>query len=350
MSSPGAPSGCADALLARGRRAREREPEHEELVEREPRPPDLGLGERARAVDRDERIARGAGGAPRASSAAGRSSPDVADEVERLRVEVAELLLRDVLRRRVDGREVAGLRLAVEVVRGDGEAVAVRAAPEADARAGRELRLEPRLVEPRRLDLARLVGDPRGEDLQPPAAPARRRADDDLDDRLLVAEEVADPLRRHRLLVAPRPLPEEVVDRREAELREPARERRADAVQASRPMRRDAPAAAQTAAAASARARRGRRTRRQRVRAIVPIDRGHYRSGFARRRDAARSGLRSRDPDARSRTACATTRPSRRSRACRASPAASGTSPRRARRAACPRGGGRAPTSSPSGR
>ena len=61
---------------------------------------------------------------------------DVADVLERLRVHVAERLLRDVLRRRVDGREVAGLRLAVEVVRGDREAVPVRAAADANCRAG----------------------------------------------------------------------------------------------------------------------------------------------------------------------------------------------------------------------
>jgi hypothetical protein len=54
-------------------------------------------------------------------------------------------------------REVARLGLAVEVVRGDREAVPVRPASNSHGRTRNELRLEPRLVEPRRLDLPRLV-------------------------------------------------------------------------------------------------------------------------------------------------------------------------------------------------
>ena len=42
--------------LARGGSTQEREPEDEQLVEREPRPADLGLGERPRAVDRRQRV------------------------------------------------------------------------------------------------------------------------------------------------------------------------------------------------------------------------------------------------------------------------------------------------------
>ena len=86
----------------------------------------------ARPVDGGERI--GAERKPLATRAASAGSrlADVADELERLRVEVAELLLREILGGRVDGREVGGLRLAVEVVRGHGEPVAVRAAAKAD--------------------------------------------------------------------------------------------------------------------------------------------------------------------------------------------------------------------------
>jgi hypothetical protein len=146
----------------------------------------------------------------------------VPDERERLGMDIPEGLLRHVLGRRVHGREVAGVGVAVEVVRGHGKAVAVCASADAQRPARHELRLEPGLVEPRGLDLPRLVRHPRGQDLQPASAPARRGADDHLDDRLLVSEEVTDPLRWCRLLVPPRPLPEDVVDHGEPELGEPA--------------------------------------------------------------------------------------------------------------------------------
>src|SRR5262249_34947404 len=125
----------------------------------------------------------------------------------------------------------ARLRLAVEVVRGDDETVPVRAAANPYRGAGHELRFEPRLVEPRRLDLARLVGDSGAEDLQPSPSVARRRADHTLDDRLVVAEEAADPHERDCRLVTPRPLPEHVLDFSQVELRETSGQRRSDAVQ-----------------------------------------------------------------------------------------------------------------------
>ena len=75
-----------------------------------------------------------------------------------------------------------------------------------------------------------------------------------LDDRLLVAEQVADPLRRNGLLVAARTLPEEVSDRHEPELREPPRERRTDAVQRLHGRVREARASAPNADAATRRA------------------------------------------------------------------------------------------------
>ena len=58
----------------------------------------------------------------------GKRLAGVADERERLGAELAQLLLREVLGCRVDGSEVGGLGLALEVVRADGEAELVRAA------------------------------------------------------------------------------------------------------------------------------------------------------------------------------------------------------------------------------
>src|SRR4029077_20879186 len=113
----------------------------------------------------------------------------------------------------------------VEVVRGHGEAVPVGTATDAQLRTGHELRLEPRLVEPRRPELPRLVRDLCGQDLQPTSPAARRGADHDLEDRLLVPEQVTDPLRRGGFLVAPGPLPEDVVDGREPELCQPPGDR-----------------------------------------------------------------------------------------------------------------------------
>ena len=69
--------------LARGGRAQEREPEDEELVEGEPRPPDLGLGERPRAMDRRERV-RAHRKALRREQRGGQVVSDVADVLERL--------------------------------------------------------------------------------------------------------------------------------------------------------------------------------------------------------------------------------------------------------------------------
>ena len=84
----------------------------------------------------------------------------VARELERLGVEIPELLLRELLARRIDRCEVSSGAVALEVVRGDGESVPVRASAQPDARAGGQLLRQPRLVEPGRLDLAGVVGDP----------------------------------------------------------------------------------------------------------------------------------------------------------------------------------------------
>ena len=67
------------------------------------------------------------------------------------------------------------MRRVPDVVRGDLEPEAVSLPPQPEPRPGRQLRLEPGLVEPRRADLARLVRDVRGEDVEPAAAPARNR-------------------------------------------------------------------------------------------------------------------------------------------------------------------------------
>ena len=211
-------------------------------------------------MDRGQRV-RSEREAFRGEQRRGKVVTDGANALERLQVEVAELLLREILGRRVDRREVARLGLAVEVVRGDREAELVRAAADPDRGARDELPLEPRLVEPRRLDLARLVGDARGEDLQPPAATARHRADHALEHRLLVTEEIADPLRGHGLFVAPRTLPEQISDRGEPEPREATGQRRADAVQRLHRRAEKLRPRRGPRSAATARARRARRTR-----------------------------------------------------------------------------------------
>ena len=82
-----------------------------------------------------------------------------ADVLERRRDERAELLLGERLAGGIDGRVVGRLGRLAEVVALDLEAVAIRLAAQAHARARRQLRLEPGLVEPRRLDLTGVVGD-----------------------------------------------------------------------------------------------------------------------------------------------------------------------------------------------
>ena len=123
--------------LARGRRAQEREPEDEELVEREPRPPDLGLGERPRAMHDGERVRadREALGREQRRRAGRRRRREHARAPARGGRGAVFCATSSV--GGIDGCEVARLRLAVEVVRGDGEAVPVRTAPDANRRARR---------------------------------------------------------------------------------------------------------------------------------------------------------------------------------------------------------------------
>jgi hypothetical protein len=100
-------------------------------------------------------------------------------------------------------------------------------------RAGLQLFLQPRLVEPGCGDLTAAVRDLRREDLEPAAAaPQRRPHHVALDHDLVVAaerEQLADAPLRRRVLIAPRPVVEQVADALEAELREPLAERRPDA-------------------------------------------------------------------------------------------------------------------------
>ena len=326
MSSPGRRAARADALSRAARCTREREPEDEELVEREPGATHLGLGSEPRSVHRDERV-RAEREPPGYEHAGGRSSPTAPHERERLGVEVAKLLLGDLLGGRVDGREARPSRSRRRGRRRRRRSRAVRTAADTDRRARGQPGCEPRLVEPRRLDLARVVRDAGSEDLEPPAPAARHRADDPFDDGLLVAEEIADPLARRGLLVPPR-----------SAARARRRRSRARGFASRRASVGPTPCSVSTdASSRSGRgAERGRGQasggERRRSRPAAPLERAsrsqpqdHHRSGAREARQAS-------------------------TRACTASRAASETSRRRARRAGCPRGGGRAPTSSPSAR
>ena len=173
---------CARARVG-GRGARRRR-----AASGPPRPPASERG-RCRATSASARSGSRLGGGER-----GRERISLRpDESERLAHERAQLLLRERLAGGVDGCVVGGLRHLAEVVALDLEAEAVQLATQAHARAGSQLRLEPRLVEPRRADLAGVVRDPRRQDLQPAAAaPGGDRAHDSFDHRLVLAEEVAD--------------------------------------------------------------------------------------------------------------------------------------------------------------
>ncbi len=80
-------------------------------------------------------------------------------------------LRRDLLARRVDRREVGGRLAFADVVRLHVEAVAARLSAQAHVHARSQLLLEPWLVEPRCRDRGGAVGDARGDDSKPPAAP-----------------------------------------------------------------------------------------------------------------------------------------------------------------------------------
>ena len=120
----------------------------------------------------------------------------------------AQLLLAQILARGIDRREVGCGRGIAQVVGLDREAMPVRPSTEAHAGPGKQLRFEPRLVEPRRAHLACAVCYPCSEDVESPAPPAGRLADHAVQDRFVVTEELGDEPLRHRMLVATRPVRE----------------------------------------------------------------------------------------------------------------------------------------------
>src|SRR5262249_39791639 len=146
------PKALRGGTLAGGYRPQQRESEHEKLVEGEAFPPHFGLWTRAGPVDRAQcvRAQRHALGSQQRRRQLLAHGTDVA---ERLCVQVSEFLLCDVFRGGINGCEITRLGVSVEVVRADSEPVPVRATSDAYRRAADELRLEPRLVEPRRPDL-----------------------------------------------------------------------------------------------------------------------------------------------------------------------------------------------------
>ena len=148
-AAPARPSGARVRAGARGARRRR-------AAAGPPPPPRASAGGAARRARR-----RAAAAARTTASAAGSASPSARASASAAADERAQLLLRERLARRVDRRVVGRLGRLAEVVALDLEAVAVGLPAQADARAGRQLRLEPRLVEPGRPDLARVVGDPR---------------------------------------------------------------------------------------------------------------------------------------------------------------------------------------------
>ena len=218
-----------DLLLTLGRPSRERELEDEQLVERKPAPALLRLVERTWPVQRGERIS--AERQPALCFQGGRQRVGaVGGEREHRLDELAELHGRDLLAGRIDRCEVRGRRAPVQVEGANRKAEAVRRSAEAYVRAGRQLVLEPRLVEPGRRDLAAAVGHLGGEDLEPSAASPERRAPHlALDQDLLVPEQIGDPLLRRRLLVAARAVVEQVAYTLEPELCETLLQGRPDA-------------------------------------------------------------------------------------------------------------------------
>ena len=178
-------------------------------------------------MQRQERV--GAQWQPRcAFPAAGQRVGQVARVRERRPDELAQLL-RQLLARRIDGREVRGGGAAVQVVGADCEPVAVRRPRSRTCVPGASFSCEPRLVEPGRGDpplpsltcAVRICSRPRprrDDALAPrPRSPPRRRP------------KLGDPPHGHGLLVAPRAVAEQVADALEPELRQPPLERRPDA-------------------------------------------------------------------------------------------------------------------------
>ena len=144
---------CERALALR-RAARDADLQQEQLLEREPLPPDLRLVLGLRMVEHEERVALQR--QCLAVAELGRQRVEVVDDVpERVRDERAQPLRRDLLARGIDGREVGGRLALADVVRLDVEAVPAGLAAQAHVHARLQLVRDPRLVEPRRGDRRR---------------------------------------------------------------------------------------------------------------------------------------------------------------------------------------------------
>ena len=233
----------------------DRELEHEQLVEGEAPAPRLGLVEVARPVERDHGVAA----QRQALVLAERGRERVRERVdvrERRLDEPSQPLRGHVLRGRVDRRVVGRGAGVADVVGLHREAAAARErAAQAHLRPGRQAVGDPGLVEPDRVDLATVVTDADVLDGQAPRRPPARGAHHGAGDRdLLLAEQVADRALRRRLLVAVRPVQQQVADRAQAEAREAPRERLSDPGQRLRRPARAGPAAARSSSAATPRA------------------------------------------------------------------------------------------------
>ena len=195
----------------------EAELEHQELIEGQPPPAFLRLGERHGLVQRAQRVRARRKPLGRAQSC-GKWVPLLAGDVQRGGHELADPLRRQVLGRRVDRGEVGRSRLAVQVVGLDGEAVAPERSAQPDSRPGLELLGEPSLVEPGRLDLARAVRDAGLDEREPSARPPETHAAHLAGDRhLLLGRHLGNRPLGHRQLIAMRPMLEDVADRAQAQ-------------------------------------------------------------------------------------------------------------------------------------
>ena len=222
---------CRERPLALLDAARDADLEDEELLEGEPRAAAFRLGEVVRPVHGGERVALER--KPLAfAQLRGQRVGDVRRERQREIDDAPHARRRDLLRSGIDGREVGGSARLAEVVRARLEAEAAELAAHADLRSGHELVGEPRLVEPVHADGVGAVVDAR-DDPRPPAAHRLLLGPEDTsgDDALLAVAQRRDLHLVGGRLVAARPVLEDVPDGREAELRELALDRRADAGQ-----------------------------------------------------------------------------------------------------------------------
>ena len=194
--------------------------EREQLVERQPAAAELGLFRRARTVQGPQRVRDQREPPSRLHVRRDRIGP-VTGMRQHGRDHLAKLLDRDLLARRVHGREVRSLGHAVEVVRLDRELAAPELAAQADVGSRLQLLRQPRLVEPDGRDLTAPVAHPRLHEREPSARPLHRRAAHRARDRhLLAREQAGDRPVRHGHLVPARPVSQGVVHGPQPEARE----------------------------------------------------------------------------------------------------------------------------------